>query len=78
MENKKNLFTSKIKETEKNLLELEENLFRIKKYCDYDDTEYKEIKDVKDLFDLSIDDDYCKPITTYGAFNNNYIHYESK
>ena len=34
--------------------------------------------DVKDLFDFSIDEDYCKPIITNGAFNNNYIQYESQ
>ena len=33
---------------------------------------------MKDLFDLSIDEDYYKPIITKGAFNNNYIQYESK
>ena len=27
---------------------------------------------------MSIDEDYCKPIITNGAFNNNYIQYESK
>ena len=68
----------KKKEIERNLTELEENLFKTKKYCDYDDTEYKGIRDVKDLFDLSIDEDYYKPIITNGAFNINYIHYESK
>ena len=68
----------KKKEIERNLTELEENLFKTKKYCDYDDTEYKGIRDVKDLFDLPIDEDYYKPIITNGAFNNNYIQYESK
>ena len=33
---------------------------------------------MKDLFDLSIDEDYYKLIITKGAFNNNYIQYESK
>ena len=28
----------------------------------------KDVKDVKDLFDLSIDEDYYKPIITKGAF----------
>ena len=78
IENEKNLFTSKIKEIERNPTELEENLSKTKKYCDYDDTEYKGITDVKDLFDLSIDEDYYKPIIVNGAFNNNYIQYESK
>ena len=27
---------------------------------------------------MSIDEDYYKPIITKGAFNNNYIQYESK
>ena len=71
IENAKNLFAPKIKE-------IERNLFRARKYYDYDDTEYKEIRDVKDLFDLSIDEDYYTPIITNGAFNNNYIQYESK
>ena len=75
---KKNIFASKIKEIERNLLELKENLFKPKKYFDYDDTEYKGTGDVKDLFDVSIDEDYYKPIITNDAFNNNYIQYESK
>ena len=78
MENEKNLFASKIREIERNLLELEENLFKSKKYYDYDDAEYKRIRDVKDLFYFSNDEDYYKPIITNGAFNNNYIQYESK
>ena len=54
------------------------NLSKSKKYFDYDDVEYKGIRDVKDLFDLPIDEDCYKPIITNGAFNNNYIQYESK
>ena len=77
-ENEKNLFAPKIKEIEKNLLELEGNRFKPETYYDYDDTEYKGIIDVKDLFDLSIDEDYYKPIITTGTFNNNYIQYKSK
>ena len=75
-ENKKNRFASKIKEIERNLTELEENLSKTKKY--YSDIEYKGVRDVKYLFDLSIDEDYYKPIITKSAFNNNYIQYESK
>ena len=77
IENEKNLFAPKIQEIQKNLLELEENLFKPKKYYDYDDTEYNGIRDVKDLFDLSIDKNYYKPIITNSDFNNNYIQYES-
>ena len=46
IENEKNLFESKIKEIERNLIELEENLFKPKKYYDYHDTEYKGIFDI--------------------------------
>ena len=35
-------------------------------------------RDVRNLFDLSIDEDYYKPIKTNDSFNNNYIEYESK
>ena len=37
------------------------------------------MRNVRNLFDLSIDEDYYKPmiIITNGAFNNNYIQYES-
>ena len=48
----------------KNILKLEKNLSKLKKYYDYDDIEYKEIRDVKNVFDLSIDEDYYKPLKT--------------
>ena len=77
IENEKNLFAPKIKEIEKNLLELGKDLFISKKYYDYDDIEHKGIRNVRNLFDFSIDEDYFKPIITNGAFNNDYIQYES-
>ena len=40
--------------------------------------EYRGIRDVKNLFDLSIDEDYYKPIKTNDAFNSIYIEYEIK
>ena len=72
----KNLFTSEIKETEQSLLELEKSLSQLKKYYDYDDTEYQLIRDIGDLFD-EIDEDYYRPIKTKSAFNANYIEYEN-
>ena len=36
MKNPKNLFKSKIKKIKKNILELEENLFKLKKYDHFD------------------------------------------
>ena len=74
----KNLSKSNIKKIEKNLLQLEESLSKLKKYYDYDDTKYKRIRDVGNLFNLSIDEDYYKPIRNNSAFNSNYIEYESK
>ena len=78
IENEKNFSESKIKEIEKNLTELEENLSKTKNYYEYDDSEYSGIRHVRDLFDLSIVEDYCKPIIVKSAFNGNYIQYESK
>ena len=78
IESKKILFRPKIKEIEKDLLKLEKNLSKLKKYYDYDDIEYRGIRDVKNLFDFSIDEDYYKPMITNSALNNNYIEYESK
>ena len=75
---KKKPSKSRLKEIEKNLTELEENLLKTNKYYDYDDIEYRGIRDVKDLFDLSVSEDYYKPIVINNAFNNNYIQYESK
>ena len=40
--------------------------------------EYRGIRIIRDLFDLSIDEDYYKPIITKGGFNSSYIQYESK
>ena len=51
-ETEKSLSESKIKEIERNLNELEENLSKTKKYYDYDDIEYRGITNVRDLFDL--------------------------
>ena len=78
IENKKNLSESRIKEIERNLTKLEENLFKTKKCCDYDDIEYRGIRNARDLFDLSIDEDYYKPIIARGALNSGYFQYESK
>ena len=79
---KKNLYAPEIKETKKNLLELEKSLYGFNKYYDYDDgdNKYQEIEDIGNLFGevQEVDEDYCKPIKTKSAFNSNYIEYESK
>ena len=65
IENEKNLFATKIKEIEKNLLELEKNIMIMMIL------NIKKQETQKKNFDLSIDEDYYKPIITNGAFNNN-------
>ena len=75
---KRTPLNQKIKVIEKNLTELEENLSKTKKYYDYDDIEYRGIRNVRNLFDLSIDEDYYKPITAKSAFDDGYIQYEIK
>ena len=47
-------------------------------YYDYDDIEYRRIRIVRDLFDLSMDEDYYKPIIAKSAFDGSYIQYESR
>ena len=78
IKNPKNLSASKTKEIERNLLELEESLFKPRKYYDYDDIKYKGIRDVRNVFHLSIAKDYYKPKRTNRAFNGNYTEYERK
>ena len=76
IENKKGRSTSK--KTRKYLNKLEEKIYELNKYYDYDDIKYRGIRDLKDLFDLSISEDYYKRIIVNSASNNNYIQYESK
>ena len=76
IENKKSRLKSK--KTKKYLDKLEEKIYKLNKYYDYDDVKYRGIRGIKNLFDLSISEDYCKPIIVNSVFNNNYIQYESK
>ena len=65
------------RKTSKYLDELDKKIFKLDKYRDHDDYEYKGIKDIKDLFKLSIDKDYYKPILVKSGYNGNYVQYES-
>ena len=86
IKNQKNLSVPEIKETDKNLLDLEKTLSSLKKYYDYDDTEYRGIREIENFFNNlfnrvalnKIDKDYYKPMKTKRAFKNNYIKYASK
>ena len=75
-ENKKRVAASK--KAKKYLNKLEEKIYELKTYYDYGDLEYRGIKDISDLFDLSVSEDYYKPIIVKSVFNNNYMQYESK
>ena len=68
---------SKIKEIEKDVIELEEILSKLNKYYKYNNIEYKIIRDIENLF-REFDNDYYKPIKTKGAFDDNYIECESR
>ena len=46
-------------------------------YNDKDDLDYKGIRKIENLFN-EINENYYKPIKTKGAFNDNYIEYESR
>ena len=58
--NKNILSIPEIKVIEKNLLELQKNISKLKKYYNYNDIEYGRIQDVKTLFDLSTNEDHHK------------------
>ena len=76
IENKKGRSTSK--KTRKYINKLEEKIYELNKYYDYDDIKYRGRRDLKDLFDLSISEDYYKPIIVNSTSSNNYIQHESK
>ena len=76
IENKKSFSASK--KAKKYLNKLEERIYKLNKYYDYDDVEYRGIKEINRLFDLLISEDYYEPIIVNDAINNNYIQYESK
>ena len=65
---------------------MEKTLSSLKKYYDYDDTEYRGIGEIENLFNNlfnrvalnKIDKDYYKPRKAKRAFKNNYIKYAKK
>ena len=69
MKNHRNLSAAEIRETEKNLIELEKSL-QFEKYHNYNDNdEYKKIRSVRRLF-RQFDRDYYKPKKASGSFDN--------
>ena len=59
------------------LAELYNEVEETKKYPDHDDLDYKGIRNIETLFD-KINGDYYKPVKPKGAFNYNFIEYESR
>ena len=43
-----------------------------------EDIDYKGIKEIENLFNKINEEDYCEPIKTKHAFDDNYIVYESR
>ena len=75
----KKRYTEKLQKVEEFLKKLKKYLNRLEKYQyhDNDDLNYKGMRQIENLFD-KIDKDYYKPIKTNGAFNDDYMEYESK
>ena len=59
--------------TKRYLDKLDQRIFKLDKYHDYNDYEYKGIKDIEDLFKISIDKDYYKPKLTKSGYKGNYV-----
>ena len=66
IEKKKDISTSRLKEIKENLLELEKNYSKSKKYYDYDDYENKQIRSIRNLV---VDKDYESVIIDGAMFN---------
>ena len=75
----KKRYIRKLKKVEKFFKKLKENLNRLEKhqYNDNGDLDYKGVRQIENLLD-KINENYSKPIKTKGAFNNNYMEYESR
>ena len=70
-ERRKDFYILKRKKDKKNLLVLNRNILKPKKYCDSGYIEYKGKRDVRNLLKF-IDKHYYKPIRTGNAFSSNY------
>ena len=75
----KKRYTKRLPKVEEFFKKLKENLNRLERYQynNNEDLDYKGIRQIENLFD-KIDEDYYKPIRTKGAFNDDYVEYESR
>ena len=75
----KKRYTKKLQKAEEYLKKLKEDLNRLEKHQhnDNEDLDYKGIRQIENLFD-KINGVYYKLIETNGAFNDNYMEYESR
>ena len=74
---RKNVIPRNYKRLKSFFKKLKEDLNRLKKHQYSDDLDYKGIRQIENLFH-KINENYYKPIKTDGAFNENYMEYESR
>ena len=74
----KKRYAKKLQKAEEFLKKLKEDLSRLEKYQynDNEDQDYNGIREIEKLFNKTNEEDYCKPIKTKSALNDNYIEYE--
>ena len=73
-------YTKKLQKVEEFFKKLKEDLDKLEKhqYNDNEDQDYKRIRQIEKLFNKINEQDFYKPIKTKGAFDDNYIEYESR
>ena len=74
----KKRYPKNLKRVEEYLKKLTEDLNKLEKYQYNEDLDYKGIRQIENLFDKIDEEDYYKPIKTFGGFDNEYIEYESR
>ena len=74
----KKRYPKNLKRVEEYFKKLKEDLNKLEKYQYNEDLDHKGIRQIENLFDKSDEEDYYKPIKTFGDFDNEYIEYESK
>ena len=72
----KKIFLHQKQKRLRKVLIIKKSLCSLKKHHHYDDTVCKGIRNIRNLFGEN--DDYYEPTKTKGAFNDNYIEYESR
>ena len=74
----KKRYPKNLKRVEEYFKKLKEDLNKLEKYQYNEDLGYKGIRQIENLFDKIDEEDYYKPIKTFGGFDNEYMEYESR